>query len=123
MRPDEIIGVAWAVAWPPVWAANWPRIVRLLRGRPPGGFWGWWIVASVTTVLTQALAGDLPATAAATVSTVFAAIMWWLSRRRRKRASRAYGAKSRALVAAVVAKMRQSLKPRPVFRPMPGRAG
>src|ERR1700734_2784937 len=45
---------------------------------------------------------------------------WW--RRRRGRAPRSYGAKSRALLAAVVAKMRQSLRPRPVRRLAPGGA-
>jgi len=43
-------------------------------------------------------------------------------RRRRKRAPRSYGAKSRALIAAMVARMRESLRPRPVLRPAPGGA-
>ena len=55
-------------------------------------------------------------------SLVLAAFLWWLSRRRRKRSPKLAGAKSRALLAAVVAKMRESLKPRPVLRPAPGGA-
>jgi len=120
VRPDEILGIAWAVAWPPVWAVSWPRAVRLLRGRVLGGFWGSWITASATTAAIDAIGGgDPPATITAAVSTVFAVIMWWLNRRKRKRAPRTYGAKSRALIAAVIAKMRETAKPRPVLRPQP----
>jgi membrane protein implicated in regulation of membrane protease activity len=53
------------------------------------------------------------------VSLIIAAIMWWLSRRRRKRAPKLAGAKTKALLAAVVRTMRERSKPRPVFRPQP----
>jgi hypothetical protein len=53
---------------------------------------------------------------------VLFAWIWW-RRRRRDRAPRSYGAKTRALLAAVVAKLRETLKPRPVLRPAPGGAG
>jgi len=45
---------------------------------------------------------------------------WW--RRRRKRAPRSYGAKSRALLAAITRTMRERSRPRPVLRPSPGGA-
>lgn len=48
-----------------------------------------------------------------------AAWMLWRSRRRRKRAPRAYGAKSRARVAALVRKTREAARPRPVRRLVP----
>lgn len=112
--------VAWAAAWPPVWAVSWPYVWHLMaRGRTVWGFWGSWITASACTVLADALAGYLPATAVAAASTIFAVIMWWLSRRRRKRAPKLAGAKSKAILAAVVAKMRECLKPRQVLRPQP----
>jgi hypothetical protein len=119
----ETFGVAWAIVWPPVWAPSWMWATRrLLGGRALGGYWGSWITASVTTVLTQAAGGDLIAAAVAAVSTVFAAIMWWLSRRRKRRAPKLAGAKSKAILAAVVARMRETLKPRLVLRPVPGGA-
>jgi hypothetical protein len=45
---------------------------------------------------------------------------WW--RRNRRRAPRLIGAKARALIAALVKAMRESLRPRPVLRPLPGGA-
>ena len=58
------------------------------------------------------------------VLTALNAWNWWDCRRkkRRKRAPRAYGAKSRALIAALTAKARAAAKPRPVLRPVPGGA-
>jgi hypothetical protein len=43
----------------------------------------------------------------------------WRGRRRGKRAPRAYGAKSRALLAALVARAREAARPRPVPRLRP----
>jgi len=42
-------------------------------------------------------------------------------RPRRKRAPRAYGLKSRERIAALVRKVREAIKPRPVLRPVPQR--
>ena len=117
-----LFGVAWATVWPPVWAPSWAWAMRRLGVRPPGGYWGSWITASVTALLTQALAVNLPAALVCAGSTVFAVIMWWLSRRRKRWVPRAYGAKAKALIAAMVARMRESLKPRPRLLPVPGRA-
>ena len=50
----------------------------------------------------------------------FVALNRW--RRKRRRSPRSLGAKARSLLAAVVARMRQSLKPRRVLRPVPGAA-
>jgi hypothetical protein len=44
----------------------------------------------------------------------------WRRRRNRKRAPRAYGAKSRARLAALARKAREATRPRPVLRPAPG---
>jgi hypothetical protein len=45
---------------------------------------------------------------------------WW--RRRRRRSPRSIGAKARARLAALVKALRDSLRPRPVLRPVPGGA-
>lgn len=52
------------------------------------------------------------------------AVQLWMMRRnrRRTRAARELGAKSRARLAALVAKVRESATPRPVLRPVPGGA-
>jgi hypothetical protein len=47
----------------------------------------------------------------------------WNRKRRKRGALAAMGAKSRALVAALVRKVRESATPRPVLRPVPGGAG
>jgi membrane protein implicated in regulation of membrane protease activity len=47
---------------------------------------------------------------------------WWRKRKRRKRSPKALGAKSRALIAALVRKAREAARPRPVLRPQPGGA-
>lgn len=54
------------------------------------------------------------------VLAVFFLTTWWRGRRRRGRVPRSYGAKSRALLAAVVRVLRERAKPGPVFRPQPG---
>lgn len=49
---------------------------------------------------------------------------WWRKRKRkrRKRSPKALGAKSRALIAALVRRAREAARPRPVLRPQPGGA-
>lgn len=115
--PPDVIGIVFAAGWPPVFAAGcrW-------RGGRRLSFWVPWLVAAVCTLLTQALARDYPAAAIAAGHAVIAAAGWWLSRRRKRRAPKLAGAKSKALLAAVVAKMRESLKPRAVLRPLAGGA-
>ena len=122
--PPEIVSIAFAAAWPPVLAC-----IALLASRSPwpaSRFWGNWcwggcsdIIGGTLGFIGGARPGMLPYVLAGTAHAVLGAVMWWLNRRRRKRAPRTYGAKSRALIAAVVAKMRETAKPRPVFRPQP----
>lgn len=82
----------------------------------------WALVAAIAGVI-AGLAGD-QRDAAGNAASVLLAIAWWLwSRRRRlRRALRSLGAKSRARLAAVVRRAREALRPRPVLRPLPGRA-
>jgi hypothetical protein len=123
VRPD-IPDLIYALAWPPVWALGFHSVLRRL-GWPPAKdqpVWAWWLSAAVIVVIFGAVGRDLPELATGVAQSVLAAFMWWLSRRRRRRAPKLAGAKSRALLAAVVAKLRESLKPRPVLRPVPGGA-
>lgn len=50
------------------------------------------------------------------------ALLWRRNRRKGKKAPRAYGAKSRALIAAMVARLRETARPRRVLKPVPGGA-
>jgi ABC-type sulfate transport system permease component len=118
-----IFGIAWAVAWPPLWAVIWrPAVRRLIPREPAGTFWGQWVNAAAWQTATYLLLGFWLPTAAAAVNLVFGVVMWWWSRRHKRRAPKAAGAKSRARVAALVRSFRESLKPRPALRPVPGGA-
>jgi hypothetical protein len=93
---------------------------------PAFGMWwfGVWAVASVVISAISAAERDWGWAAFLAAAAVINAWSWWDCRRRkrRKRAPRAYGAKSRALIAAIVAKARAAAKPRPVLRPIPAGA-
>jgi hypothetical protein len=75
-----------------------------------------------------AMQGNIYGAANFAVAAFVAWSMWrrwkrrW-KRRRRDRAPKAVGAKSRALIAALARKVRESARPRPVLRPAPGGAG
>lgn len=109
--------IAFGLATPPALGYGLSRVL-------PGTTFYWlWCTSAIGGAIGSALPpAAWPQSASNGVSLIVAAVLWWLSRRRRKRAPKAMGAKSRALLAAVVAKMRQSLKPRPVFKPAPGGA-
>jgi hypothetical protein len=114
------VALVWACGWPPVFAVT---LSYLFRSRPdPSRFAESWACAAIGGILAFAVAREPVPLAVSAGQLLVAAVLWWLSRRRRKRSPKLAGAKSRALLAAVVAKMRQSLKPRPVFRPAPGGA-
>ena len=110
--------IAFGVLWPPGYALIW----RAFGSRGAAKFWGHWFCGGAGVTIGAASVADVPELAVGVVTTVLAAVMWWLSRRKRKRSPKLTGAKSRALLAAVVARMRETLKPRPVFRPAPGGA-
>jgi hypothetical protein len=54
------------------------------------------------------------------LSAAIALVIWWRKRRDRKRAGPVLGAKSRALLAALVSRAREAGTPRPVLRPVLG---
>jgi hypothetical protein len=109
-----------ATIGPPLVSAAGGRILRR-RGRT-WNFYSGWIGSAAGGAIGWAVSGAWGLMALDIANICLAVFLWWLSRRRRKRAPRAYGAKSRALVAAVVARMRETLKPRPILRPVPGGA-
>lgn len=102
-------------------------IVVAMSGRPAvalmiyGGAAFGNAAGNLAFAVSYALTGDWPE---AVVSVALAAaVLWfwrWLRRKRKDRAPRALGDESRLLVAALVRKVRQVAKPRPVLRPAPG---
>jgi integral membrane sensor domain MASE1 len=80
------------------------------------------VAGDALVALGWAVQGDWIPTAVMTVVTIIALAGWWWLRKRRKRAPRELGAKSRARIAALVATLRENLRPRPVLRPQPGGA-
>jgi len=57
----------------------------------------------------------------ASLAAGIAAWLWW-RHRRRNRAPKTYGAKTKAIIAAMVRRAREAAQPRPVLRPVPGGA-
>jgi membrane protein implicated in regulation of membrane protease activity len=98
--------------------------VFLLVSAGPGwrrfsGFCLRWAAAAAADTVGLAVTGYGSWALASVASAGLALFLWWLSRRRRKRAPRMYGAKSRALVAALVRRVRETAVPRPGLRPVP----
>jgi LPXTG-motif cell wall-anchored protein len=110
------------VTWFVVAAAE-PLAVTVLVGcayrliRRPFRFYAGWIGGSVFNSASFLATGPRVYALGGAANALLAAFLWWLSRRRRKRAPRSYGAKARALLAAIVSKAREVAKPRPVLRP------
>lgn len=109
--------LAWAVASPPVASFGWHMLLR----SSVAAFLGGWLAASAGGIIVGSIERDVYWGSGSAVSCVICvAAWWWRKRRGRKRAPRAYGAKSRALLAALVRKAREAGKPRPSLRPVPG---
>ena len=105
-----------AITLPPVSSFSWHYLLR----KSLRAFFAGWLSAAVAGVALGALHGDWVWAGGNAVTGLAAVVAWWLYRRRgRKKAPRAYGAKSRALLAALVRKAREATKPRPVLRPVP----
>lgn len=80
------------------------------------------LIGDALMTLGWAVQGYWASAAIMTVAGILALMGWWQRRKRRKRAPRAFGYKSRALIAAIVATLRERSQPRPVLRPQPGGA-
>ena len=116
-----------AILW---WALEPPlAITRLISALVPPGTYdrylhmvrNWTLNAAFLTVAGLATGLWLPAAGSA-ASAAIGAWLWWRRRKRRDRAAGVIGAKSRALRDAIVAKLREVARPRPVLRPVPGAA-
>lgn len=106
-----------ATAWPPLGAALWCGTCRTLGLRMT--FYGGWVSIAAVVMFCALFAGQWLWAGVAAADALIAAILWWLSRRRKRRAPKLAGAKSKAILAAVVRTMRERSRPRPVFRPQP----
>ena len=113
-----------AAVWPPLGAALWIAALRSLRTTAGAlaNLYLYWVSAAAVVVICALFAGLWLWAGVATANGAVAVFLWWLSRRKRKRAPKLAGAKSKAILAALVKTMRESLKPRPVLRPVPGGA-
>lgn len=90
----------------------------IFRRVMPG--WDAWAAAFAVTSAVEAFLRWSPAAAADTATALFCTWMWYRRRRRgRKRAGGLAGAKSRARVARIAGRMRETLRPRPSLRPVP----
>jgi len=107
-----ILNIALVIVIPPGWSWLCGRLVRRYRAN----FYQGRIGAAIGDALASAFYQQWLWVLLAAANAGVAIVLWWLSRRRRKRAPRSYGAKSRALVAALVRKARKNARPRPVPR-------
>lgn len=111
----EIINLLTAVAIPPL--SSWSAFL-LLRS-PRCAFYAGWLFSALSAVIGMAAERQWFYAAIAAANALLAVFLWWRHRHRRKRAPRAYGAKSRALVQSLVRRARGHARPRPVLRPLP----
>jgi len=111
-----IQNIALVTVAPPAFSWIWEQAFRRLLRRANGRFYQGWIGAAIAGGIGFAISREWLWFMLAAANAGVAIVLWWLSRRRRKRAPRAYGEKSAALVAALVAKAREAARPRPVPR-------
>jgi hypothetical protein len=123
--PRDLTSLLWALLWPPLFGSvawklllfNGPRVFSW------ESFWEGYFSGACASLITFSVDWAPVPFVISAGQLVLAVVMWWLSRRKRKRSAKLIGAKSRALLAAVVARMRGAAKPRPVLRPVPGGSG
>ena len=104
-----------ALAVPPFAACVWTVIDRLIHA--PQRFVGTWISSGAVGIVVGILNKDAGWFTGSAVSLVIGLAIWWWRRKDRKRAAKALGEKSRALVAALVQRAREAAQPRPVLQP------
>lgn len=105
---------------PPFLAVGIPWLVWLVIRGPVRVNYALWVGGSFGGVLGAFATVNWLALAVNVVSGLVAVVLWLRRGRRRGRAPRAYGAKSRARVAALVARACEAGRPRRVLRPVPG---
>lgn len=112
---DIIINVLVAVVIPPF--SSWSSHVAFRSSRD--AFYCGWILSALFGVVGLSIQHYWVWAGIAGVNMLIAVYLWWRKRNKRKRAPRAYGAKSRALVTALIRRAREHARPRPVLRPLP----
>ena len=113
-----------AVAWA-FFGLGWALVIRQWRHAPADGFWS---CVSFTTGDAFYMAAEIAARnwivaaffAVMTVGSALICLLYWRRRKRRGRLA-AIGAKSKARIAAMTARMRER-PARPALRPVPGGA-
>jgi hypothetical protein len=109
-----------AAATPPVAAFLWAIFDRLIHA--PQRFVGTWISSGAVGLVVGIAEKDMAWLVGSAVSVAVGVAIWWWRRKDRKRAAKALGAKSCALVAALVERAREAARPRPVLQPQRGGA-
>src|SRR5260221_13586853 len=124
-RPGDMtwIDILWALCWSPAYAIGGTILHRRLRGSwklpwPPAVANGL-MAAGLGTVTGYAIGRLWIPAAIGAAWLALGVLLWWLGRRKRRRALALLGAKSRALIAAMVKRVRQERKPSRVLRPHP----
>ncbi len=112
---DVLIGVL----LPPGWAYVITRYMPPRRRVPSLPFFVRWCSGAGGFLLATLITRNWIGVTCGGASLAVAATAWLWWHRRRDRAPRAYGAKSRARIAALAAKAREVLRLRPVLRPVP----
>jgi MFS family permease len=102
-------------------------IARYADRNPAFGVWwfGFWTVADAAAAIISAVQREWGWAAWIAVCAVIMGL-WWRNcrkRRKRKRAAAMAGAKSRALIEALVKRVRETARPRPVLKPVLRPAG
>ncbi len=115
MVADFITNLMTAVVIPPVssGAARW----ALHSSR--GAFYCGWTASALVGLTGMVVRHEWAWAVVAAGNALLAIYLWRRRGRRRKRAPRAYGAKSRALVTTLIRRARERARPRPVLRPQP----
>src|SRR5260221_495187 len=124
-RPGDMswIDIVWTVCWSPAYAIGGTILHRRLPGL--------WKLPWPQTVANGLMAGGLGTVTGYAIGQLWipvaigaawlalGVLLWWHRRRKRRRALALLGAKSRALIAAMVKRVREQRKPSRVLRPSP----
>jgi hypothetical protein len=113
-----ILQVALGALVAPCSAAAWSRLIPALRRE----FLTGWVGGCVCGGASAVIISWRPYAIGAAISLAVALAVWWHRRKKRRRGAALLGAKSKALRDALVRRVRQSGRPRPVLIPVPGGA-
>lgn len=106
---DLIMNAVTVTVVPPAASAFWGQF---FFGNWRRGLYLGWIYGAMLEAIAYAIEGAWVWSLVCYGNAALALFLWWLSRRRRKRAPRHYGAKSKAMLAALVRRAREAVRPR-----------